>query len=173
MLVEGSASCNRRADDLAAAETVSYVARRVIGIRGGAHAAGGIQGPRALRRAQQKATCEMVPKLKGRCWKCGKVWPQEELSDIDDLWGRVLAGDEMPLGQCPDPQCGMLCYLVREPHRIIVTANGGLVRDVSGIPRATVVEVRDFEVERTHGEIHKTPEGREYVRTLWESKARP
>lgn len=112
----------------------------------------------------------MAMELKGKCWNCGKVWPEEELDEIHDFWGRVLAGDEMPLGQCPDPECGMLCYLAREPHRIIVNVGGGLVQDVSDIPRATMVEVRDFDVEGTHGEVHKTPEGREYIRTLWESE---
>ena len=109
----------------------------------------------------------MAAKLEGKCWDCGRVWPEDELDEIHDFWGRVLAGDEMPLGQCPDPKCGMLCHVVEEPHKIIVVMDGGLIQDVQNVPSGVEVEVRDFDIEGTHLEIHRTPDGEEYVRTIW------
>ena len=113
----------------------------------------------------------MATKLKGKCWSCGKVWPEDELDEVHDFWGRVPAGDEMPLGQCPDPECGMLCHLVKEPQKIIVVMDGGLVQGIHGVPTGVEVEVRDFDIEGTHLEIHRTPDGEEYVRTIWTDDA--
>lgn len=39
----------------------------------------------------------MIAELTGRCTGCSEVWNEDELSDIHDLWGRVLAGKVMPL----------------------------------------------------------------------------
>jgi hypothetical protein len=60
----------------------------------------------------------MIPELMGRCAGCDKLWREEELGEIHDFWGRVLAGDIMPLGQCPE--CEMLCYIGRDEHKIAI-----------------------------------------------------
>ena len=109
----------------------------------------------------------MATKLNGKCWNCDRVWPEHELDEVHDFWGRVPPGDEMPLGQCPDPECGMLCHLVKQPHKIIVVVEGGLVQDVRTIPMGVEVEVRDFDSDGAHLEIHRTPEGEGYLRTIW------
>lgn len=110
-----------------------------------------------------------MPELKGKCWNCGKVWAEDELDEIHDFWGRVSAGEEMPLGQCPDAECGMLCHLMKEPHKIVVSVRGGLVQNVSDIPDGMVVEVHDFDVEGAHGETCRTSEGLEYNLSSWNS----
>ena len=43
------------------------------------------------------------------CNNCGNDWPEEELDQIHDYWGRVSPGDIMPIGQCPEAECGALC----------------------------------------------------------------
>lgn len=112
----------------------------------------------------------MAAERKGKCCNCCKTWPEERLDEVHDFWGRVTAGDEVPLGQCPAPECRGLCYPIRNPHKVVVVVDGGLIQDVQHIPRGVVVEVRDFDVEGTHLETHKTREGEEYVRSLWEAE---
>ncbi len=65
----------------------------------------------------------------------------------------------------------MLCHLVKEPHKIVVVMDGGLVQGVHGVPTGVEIEVRDFDIEGTHLEIHRTPDGEEYVRTIWTDDA--
>jgi hypothetical protein len=50
----------------------------------------------------------MDKELMSECANCGKVFSIEELEDISDFWGRVLPGETMPSGQCPE--CGCLCH---------------------------------------------------------------
>ncbi len=50
-----------------------------------------------------------LPQFMVVCANCGRTFTEEEdLAEISDLWGRVLPGDTMPSGECPD--CGALCY---------------------------------------------------------------
>ena len=44
---------------------------------------------------------------KSKCQNCGKVFKDEDLSEISDFWGRVSPGERMPSGECP--VCGSLC----------------------------------------------------------------
>jgi hypothetical protein len=44
------------------------------------------------------------------CKRCGHTWPAAALDQIHDYWSRVDPGSVVPLGQCPDPDCGALCY---------------------------------------------------------------
>jgi hypothetical protein len=44
------------------------------------------------------------------CERCGRDWPEsgfdpEAYKDIV-----VIPGDEVPIGMCPDPDCGAVCY---------------------------------------------------------------
>jgi hypothetical protein len=45
-----------------------------------------------------------------RCDSCDKVWALDALHPIHDIWSRVKPGGVMPIGDCPDPDCGALCY---------------------------------------------------------------
>lgn len=45
-----------------------------------------------------------------RCANCGKTWTQAQLDPTHDFWGRVQPGEVVPIGQCPDDECGALCY---------------------------------------------------------------
>jgi hypothetical protein len=42
------------------------------------------------------------------CANCGKVMPEDELKEAQDLWQRLAPGDEFPAGECPE--CGCLAY---------------------------------------------------------------
>jgi hypothetical protein len=57
-----------------------------------------------------------------RCGNCGKAYEQDELKPIEDLSFRVEPGQRMPAGECPDEECGALCYLedgrVAEPRTV-------------------------------------------------------
>jgi hypothetical protein len=46
------------------------------------------------------------------CDSCGKVYPFEALNWIQGYGERVSAGNEVPAGECPDDDCGALCYPV-------------------------------------------------------------
>ena len=43
------------------------------------------------------------------CDNCGKTWPEDALDPVHDFWGRVDPGGVLPIGQCPDAECGALC----------------------------------------------------------------
>jgi hypothetical protein len=45
-----------------------------------------------------------------RCSSCGKQWTADELNPFYDYWSRVEPGGIVPLGDCPDPDCGAFCY---------------------------------------------------------------
>ena len=52
---------------------------------------------------------QRLPQCVSVCANCGRTFTdEEELAEISELWGRVLPGDTMPGGECPD--CGALCY---------------------------------------------------------------
>lgn len=44
------------------------------------------------------------------CENCGCTWPEDAMEQIHHYWERVEPGGVVPLGQCPDPDCGALCY---------------------------------------------------------------
>jgi len=48
-----------------------------------------------------------------RCDNCSEIWNGRDLSDIANLYERIDAGGVVPSGECPDPECGALCY----PHK--------------------------------------------------------
>jgi hypothetical protein len=39
---------------------------------------------------------------RGRCQDCGKVWSNEQLRPIRDIFQRVDPGEPMPSGECPE-----------------------------------------------------------------------
>jgi hypothetical protein len=45
-----------------------------------------------------------------KCEGCGEVWQEGELDRIEDLYSRVSPGEAMPVGQCPDEDCGSVCH---------------------------------------------------------------
>lgn len=50
--------------------------------------------------------------LEAVCDGCGKRGPVADFdNEIRDFWGRVEVGGEMPVGECPDEDCGALAYL--------------------------------------------------------------
>lgn len=46
------------------------------------------------------------------CQNCLRVWNDEDLDPVKDLEVRVLPGEPVPSGECPD--CGALCHPVEE-----------------------------------------------------------
>ena len=45
-----------------------------------------------------------------RCENCGRVWKDDELKEVKDVFVRVLPGEPMPSGECPE--CGAVCHPV-------------------------------------------------------------
>lgn len=66
------------------------------------------------------------------CDGCDRRYEERELShlypDIPDLLIRLDAGGIVPAGECPE--CGALVYPDRDPVRVLVLLDGGLVQDV-------------------------------------------
>ena len=50
----------------------------------------------------------------GLCGNCGTVYPRGDLLPIKDLADRISAGEVVPLGACPDENCGALCTPIIE-----------------------------------------------------------
>ena len=54
------------------------------------------------------------PKLaedgKHRCDNCDEVFDADDLKDIENMLQRIEPGGMVPSGECPDPECGALCY---------------------------------------------------------------
>jgi len=48
--------------------------------------------------------------MRHRCDNCGRHWDQCELQAIKNYFQRVEPGSIVPSGQCPDKDCGALCY---------------------------------------------------------------
>lgn len=44
------------------------------------------------------------------CDNCGSSWEAGALGQITHYWERVEPGGVVPLGQCPNTECGALCY---------------------------------------------------------------
>lgn len=51
--------------------------------------------------------------IAAECQDCGHLWPLDLLNDLQDPLQRVLPGDEMPAGECPE--CGAACLLLPDP----------------------------------------------------------
>lgn len=72
----------------------------------------------ALRRSptmfQKRPLIQSGPG-KHRCDNCGQEWEENQLAYIRDFFDRVEAGGTVPSGECPDPECGALCYPVAKP----------------------------------------------------------
>jgi hypothetical protein len=47
-----------------------------------------------------------------QCDDCRSIYNDNQLEEIDNFFMRVEAGGVVPSGQCPDPECGALCYPV-------------------------------------------------------------
>ena len=45
-----------------------------------------------------------------QCDDCRSIYNDDQLEEIDNFFMRVEAGGEVPSGQCPNPECGALCY---------------------------------------------------------------
>ena len=45
------------------------------------------------------------------CQDCGWTGPVEETKELRDVWDRVLPGDVMPAGECPQEGCGAAAML--------------------------------------------------------------
>lgn len=83
-----------------------------------------------------------------RCDSCAALWTDEELDDIENFSMRVAPGGMMPAGQCPDLDCGALCFLVEEaatdtPTRAYPTSSGhalGLPDDVESLAAHVRIE---------------------------------
>jgi hypothetical protein len=50
------------------------------------------------------------------CANCGTRYADDELTEIRDYFQRVVPGDTVPSGQCPDETCGALCFPVNCFH---------------------------------------------------------
>lgn len=60
-------------------------------------------------------TCvyELRDAIMHECQGCGLTWCDDELAEIEDYFQRVGPGDLAPSGECPDRECGALCFPVQ------------------------------------------------------------
>jgi len=104
-----------------------------------------------------------------RCDSCGRVFGEEEdLAEISDLWGRVLPGDTMPSGECP--QCGALCYPAdaeSDQARESQPAGEPQPQTVGNVDRELLERQAAILGRIVDGE-HPTEEERSCVEGLWE-----
>jgi len=50
-----------------------------------------------------------------KCDNCGKEYiAEEECLPPKNLWERIEPGNIVPSGECPDPNCGALCYPLKK-----------------------------------------------------------
>mgnify|MGYP006282693711 CR=1 FL=1 len=49
-----------------------------------------------------------------KCDNCESIHHATELNDIKDFGLRVTAGSTVPSGECPNEDCGSLCYPIEE-----------------------------------------------------------
>jgi hypothetical protein len=47
-----------------------------------------------------------------KCGNCDSEWTDEQLNVVKNLFLRVLPGEPMPSGECPE--CGALCHPIEE-----------------------------------------------------------
>jgi hypothetical protein len=109
-----------------------------------------------------------------KCDNCSKEWGElkDGLQNIPDLLNRIEPGGIVPSGVCPD--CGALCYPVKEPVKIVVTVDGGVVQSVDGIPAGVNVEVWDFDTDGVDMDdlpdtrtTERNYRGEQYIRSVW------
>ena len=50
-----------------------------------------------------------------KCAGCDAVREISRLDGYHDFWSRVVVGEEMPAGDCPD--CGCFAYLIKDPKK--------------------------------------------------------
>lgn len=67
---------------------------------------------RGNKQPKKRARQEARKMRYGQCGNCQKMFPETRLHEIKRLWERVEAGEEMPLGECPE--CGALVHLIDE-----------------------------------------------------------
>lgn len=48
--------------------------------------------------------------MNAKCDNCGKVYSEDDLKVVRHLHERVDPGGIMPSGECPNSECGALCY---------------------------------------------------------------
>ena len=49
------------------------------------------------------------------CQDCGWQGPVEETNELRNVWDRILPGDVMPAGECPEEGCGGAAMLDADP----------------------------------------------------------
>ena len=52
------------------------------------------------------------------CRDCGWTGPAQDTRELRDFWDRVMPGDTMPAGQCPEDGCGGLAMLGRDDGNV-------------------------------------------------------
>jgi len=84
------------------------------------------------------------------CDNCEAKYEREDdlkhvFPDIPDLLERLDAGGTVPAGECP--AYGALVYPPRDPIRVLVLLDGGLVQDVVADRRDVDAAVLDMDIE--------------------------
>ena len=97
--------------------------------------------------------------MKHRCDNCESVYDEDELDEIHHYWERVDEGGVVPSGQCPDDECGCLCYPVKDATRF----EGAVSEDAEGGMRVTC----NGKMTGIKVQAHIGPDGRDmFVLTL-------
>jgi len=55
-------------------------------------------------------------------------------------------------------------------QRIIITMEGGIIQNISGIPEDVLIEVHDFDTDSYEGDsLHTNDQGEEFILMEWEA----
>lgn len=87
------------------------------------------------------------------CYSCAKFYPEDELKNCpraNRLYNFCVDNDmTTPVWECPEFTEAVPGPRLRQdnPNQIIVTVDGGVIQDISYIPKGVTVKVIDYDVE--------------------------
>ena len=69
------------------------------------------------------------------CDGCGQVYQDDDLAEIKDYHSRTEPGYMIPSGECPDENCGALCYPDNAHTRAVSAAQTSLdtLKNIMGL----------------------------------------
>jgi len=71
-----------------------------------------------------------------QCDGCSAHWGEDKLDPVTSMWARTEPGGIIPSGQCPDKDCGALCYPVLTMKQAAAQVLAAAASDLLGAVRA-------------------------------------
>lgn len=77
------------------------------------------------------------------CSNCDYSGAMSALKPVTDLLQRISVGETVPAGECP--RCGALAHLVKDPARVYIDVDNGIVNEVVANTGDVEVVIRDYD----------------------------